>query len=254
MTHNSIMLDEWTSPAVVRQLETNEIQVWRLILTDAAGVRAECRHILSIDEQAQADRRLPGRVRDEFVYGRACLRILLSENLGTSASYVPIVSTEYGKPHVSGESALEFNVSHSHGIVLISLSRQGSVGMDVERMNPLMEVMELAPMVFSSGAMNRLSSLSTEAEKQYFFYRTWTRKEAVVKADGRGLSLPLTGFDLPDGPISNQPVRMSGKLYCLNDIGVGEGYLSALATESHNCRISMHDFPVSVFANVPVKE
>ena len=242
------------SPSAVCRLEPNEIQIWRLTLTDAADAPEVCRKILSREEQARADRRLPGRVRNEFVYGRACLRILLSRNLGTSASSVSIASNQHGKPHLSEDPVLAFNVSHTHGVVLIALSRQGSIGIDVEYMNPLTEVMELAPMVFSSNGMDCLRSVNTEAGRRYLFYQTWARKEAIVKADGRGLSLPLTSFDLPDEPASNMPVQADGKLYYLNDIGAGEEYRSAVAAESHNCRISMLNFPLSVFGSIPVKD
>ena len=247
MVHNWIMLDAWTSPSVVLQLEPNEIQIWRLILADARGVLEECRQILSSEEQDQADCKLPGRVRNEFMYGRACLRILLSQNLGKPASSVLIASSQYGKPYLPEEPVLEFNVSHSHGIVLIALSRRGSVGIDLEYGNALTEVMKLAPMVFSPTEINRLKLLNTEAGRRYFF-QIWTRKEAIVKADGRGLSLPLTSFDLPDESASNMPVRAEGKLYYLNDIAAGEGYVSAIAAESADCRMSMYDFPLSAFS------
>jgi 4'-phosphopantetheinyl transferase len=239
------MPDEWTSPASIRHLEPDEIQIWRLPLADAAGVLTEYRHILSIEEQARAERRLPGRVREEFVYGRACLRILLAENLGVQAASVQVLADEYGKPRLAGASNLTFNLSHSYGMLLVAMSWQGSVGVDVEHINPATEIMELAPSVFSSSEMDRLRSLSIEDMKRSSFYRTWTRKEAIIKADGRGLSIPLTGFDVPDVPAFKAAIRLMGKSYYLSDIAAGNDVVAAVAGESHNCRITLQDFPVS---------
>lgn len=242
------MLDEWTSAPVVRPLDPNEIQIWRLPLEDAQGAFEGCRRILSRDERNQADRKLPGRVRNEFIYGRACLRILLSLNLGTAASSVLIASSQYGKPYLCEDPALNFNVSHSHGMVLIALSKQGGVGIDLECRNERTQVMKLAPRVLSPTEIDRLISLNTDAGSRYF-HQVWTRREAIVKADGRGLSLPLTSFDLPDEPSYNMPVRVEDKLYYLNDIVAGEGYMSAIAMESSNCHIGMYDFPLPALAS-----
>jgi len=248
------MLNEWTKPSSIRQLEIDEIQIWRLALSEAAKSLNECRHLLNAEELARADRRLPGKVRNEFLCARACLRVLLARNLGIAAPDIPLEVNVFGKPYVVSNSAVEFNVSHSDETILIAMSGQGLVGIDVEHVRHSVDTAELASLVFSAREMERFHRLETAEERTAFFYRTWTCKEAVIKADGRGLSIPLTEFEIPLDSSEQIVLEAGSKSYFLNDIALGRDVFAAVAGESHNCRITLQDFPVTAFKDIPVKD
>ena len=96
-----------------------------------------------------------------------------------------------GKPRLSRTLApLEFNLSHSGQLGLIAATRDRSVGVDVEQVRYLSDLLELADQHFSPQERTGLRSLPP-GERGTAFFRCWTRKEAVIKACGGGFSHPL---------------------------------------------------------------
>jgi 4'-phosphopantetheinyl transferase len=69
---------------------------------------------------------------------------------------------------------------------------------------------DIAERFFSRGEVAVLRSLP-EHEQLDAFYRCWTRKEAVVKAIGEGLSRPLDSFDVTLDAQSARLLRMEGE-------------------------------------------
>ena len=252
--------DEWKFVDVLPPLEEDEVQVWRLELFDDAGLLPVCNEYLTAEEQARAERKRAGRVREQFAVARACLRILLGNAFGIGPLRVPIVENSYGKPEalVPGHS-LSFNVTHSRGTILIALCKKGAVGIDAEYIDPSTDVMEIAQSTFSSNELQSISSLVSPEARRLAFYRCWTQKEAVIKADGRGLSLSLSCFDVPVSPARSASVQVTeatgeiGKRYILDDIALGRDVVGAIATDSPNCRMNWLYFPLSVLRDRPVK-
>ena len=90
-------------------------------------------------------------------------------------------------------------MSHSHEIALYAFVYARQVGIDVEYMRPNIEYEQLANYSFSSRERAVFYALPT-AQKQQAFFNCWTRKEAYIKAKGKGLSLPLEQFDVSLSP------------------------------------------------------
>nr|WP_275583380.1 4'-phosphopantetheinyl transferase superfamily protein [Bacillus pakistanensis] len=90
---------------------------------------------------------------------------------------------------------LFFNLSHSKRIVTCVISSFNEVGIDVESMtkNPL----DVMPIVFVSQEQMLVEAEKSSDKKVEAFYRVWTRKEAVMKAVGKGFSLPPLSFVVP---------------------------------------------------------
>jgi 4'-phosphopantetheinyl transferase len=254
------MQDDWKSVDVLPQLKADEVQVWRLELSDDAGLLPACTKYLTIEEQARAERKRAGQVREQFTVARACLRILLGNAFGVGPHHVPIVENPYGKPEASVIGhRLSFNVTHSKGTILIALCKEGTVGVDAEHIDSSTDVMEIAQSTFSSKEFKIISSQTLPEARRLAFYRCWTQKEAVIKADGRGLSLSLSCFDVPVSPanfasvyVIERPGDVS-KHYVLNDIALGRDVVGAIATDSPNCRMNWMHFPLSILRNHPVE-
>lgn len=251
------MQEEWKSVSFLPTLEQNAIQVWRIELASDERLMTGYRHYLSDEENARAERRLPGRVRAEFVIGRACLRILLAYALGTEPREVQFEESAYGRPELrSTLRGPSFNVSHSKGTILIALANGRSIGIDTEHIDSKINIAELAPSVCSPHELKTLMYEPDDDVQRLSFYRCWTRKEAVVKADGRGLSIPLTHFEVQTDSADNFPVVLeeTDKPYYLSDIALGAGIVGALATDSPNCRMSLLHFPLSALDAHPVQK
>lgn len=127
---------------------------------------------------------------------RGTVRVILGRYLEIAPCNVRFSYTRFGKPSIDPEdsrSTLSFNVSHSHGLALLAVTRQGNVGIDLERIRRDWAYEEIAKFFFSPREIAMLWALPQEMRAEGFF-NCWTRKEAYVKARGEGLSHPLDRF------------------------------------------------------------
>ena len=139
--------------------------------------------LLSADELERADRfRFPIH-RTRFIAGRGYLRETLGACLGRNPAALRFQNGRYGKPGIEG---IEFNVAHSEIQLLIAVAKE-PVGVDIELVRPLPEMDQLAAEVFSSDELRRWSELPPGVRHDSFL-ALWTRKEALLKAIGLGIT------------------------------------------------------------------
>ena len=226
------------------------MQLWHLQahahLTSIQRTPLHCIPILSPAEQARAARTRPGLAREEFLAGRTLLRILLAHHLGCSPARVPLAAGADGKPCLTTPANLDFNVAHSHGLILIALALAGPLGIDLEYRNPAFtpgEALELARTSFSAAEFTRLAHSGSEHQSG-LFYTAWTCKEALAKADGRGLLLPLDQIPAPAAPLDGdaQTTQQLGeKTYYLQPLHHLPGFAAAFASTRPAQRIRLYD-------------
>jgi 4'-phosphopantetheinyl transferase len=247
------MLGKWNPVDALPPLEENELQLWRIEVDDAIGILPAYYSLLSPEESDRASRRRKGQLRDQFVLARACLRILLGHRLLVTPHQVPIYENSYGKPEtpVMNGRGISYSVAHSQGTILIALCCEGAVGVDIEHLDRVTDIMEIAQMSFTPTEIMKLAALEEPCDRSLAFYRCWTQKEAVIKADGRGVSLSLSAFEVPIHSAQSSPVLLSessedpGKLYFVSEIPLGsKDAVGAVALDSVNYRINMLNFPV----------
>ncbi len=169
-----------------------EIGLWVWTLDVGAAERIRLATLLSSDEQARAARFVFDRDRERYIVGRGRLREVLARELGGDGAGLTFSYTEHGKPFLDG-AALRFNLSHSEGVAALAVAHDVDLGVDVEFVRPLKE--DIAARYFSRAEMAALAKLA-DGDQLEGFYRCWTRKEAVVKAIGEGLSRALDSFDV----------------------------------------------------------
>lgn len=222
-------------------LGADDVHIWRIALDREDVDRAW----LSSDELARADRFVQARDRIRFVAGRAALRGILAGYLAAAPDQLEFSYGRAGKPALAGQwisSEIQFNLSHSQAVGLLAVSRERSLGIDIEWMNPATSVMEICERFFSECEISTLRELPEEAKAAGFF-QCWTRKEALIKAVGEGLSIPLDSFDVSFG---NEPAGLKSvrseftdisrwKLY---DLPIEPGYAAALAVEGKHHKLS----------------
>ncbi|MBD2871899.1 4'-phosphopantetheinyl transferase family protein [Paenibacillus arenilitoris] len=138
----------------------------------------------------------------EFYTGRLLLKKLLGQRLEIQPEKVAFEKNPFGKlylhpKHVKerGIDPLFFNLSHSKRMVTCVISSIDEAGIDVEGItqNPL-DVMKV---VFVPRERMLIEGEISHAKKVEAFYRVWTRKEAVMKAVGKGFSLSPLSFAVP---------------------------------------------------------
>lgn len=221
-----------------------EVHVWRASLDQAVPRVGALLETLQPDERERAARFRFEDDRNRFIAARGILRDILARALGSTPGAVRFVYGPWGKPALAEPAPgdLQFNLSHSGGLALYALTCGRAVGIDVERIRP--EVMRegIARRFFSPREVAALERLP-EAERCAGFFRCWTRKEAYVKATGRGLLLPLDSFDVSLAPgepaalLGTRPDPAEACRWSLMHLEPGNGWVGALAVEGHGLRL-----------------
>lgn len=124
--------------------------------------------------------------RARFIVGRGVLRQELARSTGMSPAQIPLVLSAAGRPELRGGQS--FSISHSGDCVLIAFCSTALVGVDVEQIAPACPE-GVAELVFGDCENAALRQQPDEAAQIALFYRLWTRKEALLKAVGRGFLL-----------------------------------------------------------------
>jgi len=187
---------------------------------------------LTQEEQDRAARFMFAADRRRFVAAMACLRSILSVACDTAPAMAPLKRTDLGKPYLP-DSAFQFNVSHAGDVVLIGLAHAVAIGVDLEPRSAETRVTGLARAILSATELRRLSN-SPDAPSSLSLLRTWTRKEAVSKAIGLGLSLPFPSFDIIESGSTlmveaHQSALRQNPWTCC-DLDLGPSYIGAVAT------------------------
>ena len=191
---------------------------------------------LSPDELARAARFAHDRDRRRFIMARARLRELLGERLGIPPESVAFEYGDHGKPSLatrhSGQD-LRFNITYSEDLAVYAFARAIELGVDVERVRVMEDADRLADRSFSPHERRTYRSLSAE-ERPLGFVNCWTRKEAFVKATGKGLSLPLDSFDVTLSPREPAGILRVGNVsgaacgWRLHSFVPSQGFVAAL--------------------------
>lgn len=221
----------WSSPPSSLSLPPGEVHVWRLVLDQPLDRFLEP---LQPDEVARANRFYFERDRKRFVIARGFLRLLLGRYLTADAARLTFSYGEYGKPSLEVQPALRFNMSHSHELALYALTQEREIGVDVERIRADFTSDDIARRFFSPFEVASLDALPP-AERVAGFFRCWTRKEAYIKATGRGLSQGLDTFDVTLGARETPALLRNDdgthERWTMANVEVGPGYAGAVAVE-----------------------
>ncbi|MDQ1723764.1 MAG: 4-phosphopantetheinyl transferase [Frankiaceae bacterium] len=223
-----------------------QVDVLAVRLSDV--VRPADGQLLSADERARSSRFRFTRDRGRYVSGRAELRRLLGARLGCGAAEVEFAYGPAGKPSIPGTS-LQFNASHSADVALFVVADGAdAVGVDIELPRPGFGGVDIARRFFAPGEVARLLALPAQ-QRDDAFLRCWTRKEALLKAHGGGLSLPLHDFEVSLEPAQPASIvqlgpTLAGRAWHLYDVSdCWPGSYAAVAVDS--------TVPVSITSKIP---
>jgi 4'-phosphopantetheinyl transferase len=174
-------------------------------------------------------------LRWRWTVGRATLRLLLANQLGTEPAAVQLRRGIRGRPEIVSANAPDFNVSHTQDIALIGigvgLKGIERIGVDIERADRSVNADGLARKFLSERERASLAPLSADARRLRFL-RLWTCKEAMSKATGDALSAPFRDIQvaLDDGPqLVAGPAPYSPDAWRLIAAEVPEGLLATVA-------------------------
>ena len=229
----------WRSAPAGLALAGDEVHVWRAALDVSPSQLHVLEGTLGDKERARSQRLR--KDRDRFIAAHGALRAILARYLRADPGRLTFAGrSPSGKPALSGEfaEALRFNLSHSEGLGVYALSKSREVGIDVERVRQDLDVGAIGRQFFSSRELEAISALP-QSERLHAFFNCWTRKEAYLKATGKGFAVPPDQFDVSVGP--GQPAQLirtefdakESSRWSLVSLDPGPGYVGALAVEGH---------------------
>lgn len=212
-------------------LTSHEVHIWAARLDLPARGLDRLRSTLSADERARTARFQFRKDRDTYVAGRGILRDILAAYLGLEPEAVAFDYNKHGKPSLVFGN-LNFNLSHSGQLALYAISAERNVGVDVEVIRSLDDLVGVSTGNFSAFENRVLQSLP-QAERLQGFFNCWTRKEAFIKAVGEGLAYPLDQFDVTLRPGERVEILRIGEDtqpdWLVYDVTPMKGYVSSVA-------------------------
>jgi 4'-phosphopantetheinyl transferase len=235
----------WKPPPESLELPADEVHVWRAPLDVAPSRLPGLQGALSDDERQRAARFLLQRHRDRFIVARAALRDVLARYLGVRPEELAFRYARHGKPSLETEAGshwLRFNLTHSHDLALVALARDRELGVDVEHLHRQVEAERIAERFFSPREAAVLLDLPAGMRHEAFF-ACWTRKEAYVKAQGGGLTIPLDRFHVSLAPgepaalLATDDAPEEAARWSMRTLDPGPGYTGALAVEGGDWRL-----------------
>jgi 4'-phosphopantetheinyl transferase len=216
--------------------------VWVVDLAVSAAGLERCASVLDGAERDRAARFLRPVDRERYVASHAALRLILAGSLDLDPAEIRLVAGAAGKPELAGWSrgTLDFNLSHSGQRALVGLAQAAAIGVDVEMVRPIPDAMPIARAHFAADEAAALAALAPE-DVLLAFFGLWTRKEAVVKALGAGLSLPLDRFSVTLPPAPPRLLRIAaGGAWTLASVDAGPDYAGTVAVRCATATVTYH--------------
>jgi len=206
-------------PQTLEPPEPGEVHLWSMSNSELSVVAPEPNDILSL---AEIERRDAFVIRDDglkFARSRSFLKHLLAAYLDAGPRGIGFSHLPEGKPALMQSDLaqsdlvfdLKFNTSRTKDRLAIGISNARDIGIDIEQRAASRDVLSIARRFFSPGECATLETLGGD-QRQQAFIRCWTRKEALMKADGRGMKL------VPDIRPGLMPLTREFEIYLLEGV------------------------------------
>jgi len=182
----------------------DRIHIWLFRLEDPDRAYPVWERSLSVVERERSKQYKFESDRLRFIARRGLLRQLLGRYSGIPPAGISYQIDPYGKPSLPS-SPFSFNLSSSQDRIAFAFSLGKDIGVDIECVRPLPDLIRVAERWFSQHELTGLLDLPMDLQLEAF-YHVWTQKEAFMKARGQGLSYPLHDFSVSVDP--GQPGRL----------------------------------------------
>ena len=231
-------LAAWPSAPDVVPIPRDEVHVF-LVNLDGSGSMPRHKSLLSSDEIDRANRYVRARDRDWFIARRGFLRGLVAGYTGIKPASIELKYSKNGRPHLSekqNELALTFSLSSREGLALYAFTCNRPVGIDLEYIRPVTDLLEIARRQLSLREYEDISKLP-ENLQQEAFYTCWVCKEAYIKA--RGI-IPLKEFDVSAEPgqaptlLADRTCPSEARQWSFSLLDLGVHWRAVVVTQSRN--------------------
>ncbi|MCW5590347.1 MAG: 4'-phosphopantetheinyl transferase superfamily protein [Legionellales bacterium] len=203
-----VLTDAWQSLDEDYELNHQDLDIYHLTTVSESSRLPRYQALLNAEELQRAARYHFEVDRNRFIIARGALRLILARYLCLAPEEIQFDYLKQGKPVIipaQNPQNMQFNLSHSHEVILCGVHFNHPLGIDVEYMSRDCDYLEIAKRFFSAKEFEDLQSLPF-SQIPLGFFSAWTRKEAFIKALGDGLSYPLKQFDVSLKPDSSAKI------------------------------------------------
>jgi 4'-phosphopantetheinyl transferase len=224
-------------------IEDYQVHIWQTNLKTLSIYSKDILNTLSPDEIKRADNLRFTRDREHFIVRRYLLRLILSKYCNCQPREIMFRYNSFKKPFICIPEfkEIKFNMSYSNDLMLVGLSRQKDIGIDIEKVREMRDLENIAVENFS---LQELKYRDSKLDKTNTFFKIWTRKEAFIKAKGKGIYQPLKSFCIDINSsgsyehlvIFNHPFE--SKRWRTSELNTSDSYIASMAIKSDRFKIS----------------
>lgn len=213
-------------------MSPDDVDVWVVAIDVDRHELGTLARLLTAAERARGEAfRHSGR-RSAFVASRAALRSILGRYTASEPSRIRLGADAGGKPRIEEGGDLRFNLSHSAALAVCAVTYGREVGVDVEWIRPDFDFTRIVDRFFTAGERAALRRLPPASRREAFF-RSWTRKEAYLKARGESVfgspRVEVTvGPDLPPGLVAIEGRPGEPGRFTVGDLTPAAGYVGTV--------------------------
>jgi len=218
----------WEDGALCDHDPDTHIHIWQINIDEHLPQVDKLHNVLTPDEIVRANKYLRATDRDKFIVSRSSLRYILARYLKCEPATVNFKLTTNNKPQIGNHYTpqLHFNLSDSADKVLIAVAAT-PIGIDIELIKPQFSYHDILNNNFSFPEADFIR----ENDDLRRFFLLWTRKEAILKATGIGLTDHLKHIISLDGEhVMEGGLLSTANNWQLSSFGVGSDYIATVAT------------------------
>ncbi|MGQ7947203.1 4'-phosphopantetheinyl transferase family protein [Flavobacterium sp. WC2509] len=215
-------------PTKEYSLNTDDIIIYKIYLPNFIDLKLDLLKFLNLKENIRAERFHKELDRNRFIIYRSILKFILAAYTKSDIKNIFLAYHSNKKPYLTSHPWLFFNISHSEDFAFIAISRK-KIGIDIEYMAEDFNFTNLLPDVFDD---KEILAIQNAVDKKQAFYTSWTRKEAFVKALGKGIDEDFKYIPCLDGMHTLDSIELKNtEDWQVYSFDFADHYLGAIAIE-----------------------
>ena len=219
------------------ELKPDVVDVWTAPLDVTTDELNELLKRLSPSEQKRVGSLLEEKAVRQYVVSRAMQRQLLANYVGGLPSEISFGVVAMGKPTLSrpNDIGLTFNTTHSGALVIIAVTANRDVGVDVEQMRKIPRALQVAKRFFSNEEYEMLAALP-ESDLDRAFLSIWVRREGTAKARGDSVWRGLASW-------KNGELEDRRSDWTVEPLDLGPEFVGVVVARGHDWHVVMQGWP-----------
>jgi 4'-phosphopantetheinyl transferase len=232
-----------SAPNIEYSLNTNDVIIYSIYLPNFINLKSDLANFLNATDLKKAAHFHNELDRTKFIIYRSILKFVIAAHTKLDAKNINFHYDINKKPYLASHPWLYFNISHSQDFAVVAISSK-RVGIDIEYSSENFDFESLVPEIFDC---NEILTIQNSTNKKNSFYNLWTRKEALVKALGKGIDEDFKYIPCLDGEhsLDSKLIKNDGN-WQVYSFELADQYPGAIAFEvgtSISKKIAMYSFP-----------